>query len=84
MNVGCAEQSEAHQSRTMRLRHILMLAHLTCWYVRLHGKGSHIIMVKKDESAPLSVHDHSEVAKGTFRSLICVAGMTLIEFVASN
>ena len=45
--------------------------------------GSHIIMVKQGESATLSIPDHNEVAKGTLRSLIRAAGLTVSEFVAA-
>ncbi len=43
-------------------------------------KGSHIIMVKNDESVTLSVPNHKEIAKGTLRSLIRSAGLTVSEF----
>lgn len=43
-------------------------------------RGSHIIMVKDGEIATLSVPDHKEVAKGTLRSLIRTAGITVEEF----
>ena len=33
-------------------------------------RGSHIILVKEGHIATLSVPDHSEVARGTLRSLI--------------
>jgi predicted RNA binding protein YcfA (HicA-like mRNA interferase family) len=46
--------------------------------------GSHIIMVKDDEPITLSVPDHREVAKGTLRSLIRSAGLTVDEFVAAK
>lgn len=45
--------------------------------------GSHIILVKEGEVATLSVPDHREVAKGTLRSLIRTAGLTVQEFVAA-
>jgi predicted RNA binding protein YcfA (HicA-like mRNA interferase family) len=45
--------------------------------------GSHIIMVKEGELATLSIPDHRAVAKGTLRSLIRSAGLTVAEFVAS-
>lgn len=45
-------------------------------------RGSHIIMIKDGEIATLSVPDHKEVAKGTLRSLIRTAGITVDEFVA--
>jgi predicted RNA binding protein YcfA (HicA-like mRNA interferase family) len=43
-------------------------------------RGSHIIMVKDGEIATLSIPDHKEVAKGTLRSLIRSAGITVDEF----
>jgi len=46
-------------------------------------RGSHIILVKDGQSATLSVPDHKEVAKGTLRSLIRAAGITVDEFVRS-
>jgi len=39
-------------------------------------------MVKEGGMATLSVPDHREVAKGTLRSLIRAAGLTVAEFVA--
>ena len=44
-------------------------------------KGSHIILTKDGQMATLSVPDHKEVAKGTLRSLIRSAGLTVSEFV---
>jgi HicA-like toxin of HicAB toxin-antitoxin system len=38
-------------------------------------------MVKEEEMATLSVPDHREVAKGTLRSLIRAAGLTVSEFL---
>ena len=45
-------------------------------------KGSHIILIKAGEMATLSVPNHQEVAKGTLRSLIRLAGFTVDEFSA--
>jgi predicted RNA binding protein YcfA (HicA-like mRNA interferase family) len=45
-------------------------------------RGSHIIMVKTGLNVTLSVPDHREVARGTLRSLIRSAGMTVQEFCA--
>ena len=45
-------------------------------------RGSHIVMVKDGEIASLSIPDHREVAKGTLRSLIRTAGLTMDEFVS--
>ena len=46
-------------------------------------RSSHIILVKDGEIASLSVPDHDEVAKGTLRSLIRQAGITVNEFLAA-
>jgi predicted RNA binding protein YcfA (HicA-like mRNA interferase family) len=44
-------------------------------------RGSHIILTKKGHIATLSVPNHPEVARGTLRSLIARAGVTLEEFL---
>lgn len=44
-------------------------------------RGSHIILVKEGARATLSVPDHKEVARGTLRSLIRAAGLTVEEFI---
>lgn len=41
-------------------------------------------MTKDEELVTLSVLDHHEVAKGTLRSLIRTAGLTVDEFVAAK
>ena len=46
-------------------------------------KGSHIILTKEGEIATLSVPNHKEVAKGTLRSLIRSASLTVDEFCAA-
>jgi predicted RNA binding protein YcfA (HicA-like mRNA interferase family) len=43
-------------------------------------RGSHIIMVKGGQNVTLSIPDHKEVARGTLRSLIRSAGLTVEEF----
>lgn len=43
--------------------------------------GSHIIMTMDGSVASLSVPAHNPVAKGTLRSLIRAAGLTVAEFV---
>jgi len=45
--------------------------------------GSHIIMIKEEEIVTLSIPDHREVAKGTLRNLIRMAGLTIAEFVTA-
>ena len=44
-------------------------------------RGSHIIMVKDGSIASLSVPDHRELARGTLRSLIRDAGLSVAEFI---
>ena len=44
-------------------------------------KGSHIIMTKPGHMATLSIPNHQEVARGTLRSLIAKAGLTIEQFL---
>lgn len=46
--------------------------------------GSHIVLVKVDHAATLSVPNHKPVARGTLRSLIRDAGLTVSEFVSAK
>ncbi|MGH9795384.1 MAG: type II toxin-antitoxin system HicA family toxin [Candidatus Acidiferrales bacterium] len=46
-------------------------------------RGSHVILVKAGHPATLSVPEHFEVARGTLRSLIRRAGLTVEEFLAA-
>ncbi len=48
---------------------------------QVRRSGSHMILVREGHPATLSVPDHKEVAKGTLRSLIRSAGITVDEFV---
>ena len=50
------------------------------WKV-VRQSSSHIVMTKDGEIATLSIPDHKEVAKGTLRSLIRSANLTIDEFV---
>ncbi len=43
--------------------------------------GNHMILVREDHPATLSVPNHKEVAKGTLRSLIRSAGIPVDGFV---
>ena len=45
--------------------------------------GSHIVLVKPGVSTTLSVPNHRELDRGTLRSLIRVAGVTVDEFLAA-
>jgi predicted RNA binding protein YcfA (HicA-like mRNA interferase family) len=44
-------------------------------------RGSHVIMIKEGEIATLSIPDHKRVAKGTLRSLIRAANLTVDQFL---
>ncbi len=55
-----------------------------CGWSVARQKGSHIILVQDDHIATLSVPDHKEVAKGTLRSLIRAAGLTVSEYIEKN
>jgi predicted RNA binding protein YcfA (HicA-like mRNA interferase family) len=46
-------------------------------------RGSHIVMTKEGEVVTLSIPDHREIAKGTLRSLIRSANLTVDEFVTA-
>jgi predicted RNA binding protein YcfA (HicA-like mRNA interferase family) len=46
-------------------------------------RGSHIVMTKQGEIVTLSIPDHKEVAKGTLRSLIRSANLTVDAFIAA-
>ncbi len=50
------------------------------WAV-VRQRGSHIILTKEGHPATLSVPNHNEVARGTLRSLIAKAGITVDEFL---
>ena len=64
-------------------REVVRVFESLSWEV-VRQTGSHIIMVKDEEPVTLSVPDHREVAKGTLRSLIRTAGLTVGEFVAAK
>ena len=44
-------------------------------------RASHIILTKPGHIATLSVPDHPTVARGTLRSLVARAGITIEEFL---
>jgi len=46
-------------------------------------RGSHVIMTREGHIASLSIPDHPEVARGTLRSLVARAGLTVGEFIAA-
>jgi predicted RNA binding protein YcfA (HicA-like mRNA interferase family) len=64
---------------TLSGREVVRVFEALGWEVA-RQRGSHIVLVKEGEMATLSVPDHREVAKGTLRSLIRSAGLTVAEF----
>ncbi len=52
------------------------------WEV-VRQRGSHIILTKEGHIVTLSVPNHPEVARGTLRSLIAKAGISMEEFLAA-
>ena len=52
------------------------------WHIA-RQRGSHIVMTKPDAPVTLSVPDHPQVARGTLRTLIAKAGLTVEEFLAA-
>ena len=82
---GCVSQGQTKEEAVANIREAIQL----CLEVRAERgqpltietqheatrqRGSHIILVKENHNATLSVPDHKEVAKGTLRSLIRSAG----------
>lgn len=53
------------------------------WEV-VRQRGSYIILLKERHIATLSVPDHREVARGTLRTLISRAGITVEEFLSAR
>ncbi len=47
-------------------------------------RGSHIILTREGHIATLSVPNHPEVARGTLRSLVARAGLTMDEFLKAR
>jgi predicted RNA binding protein YcfA (HicA-like mRNA interferase family) len=64
---------------TLSGREVVKVFGLFGWQV-VRQRSSHIIMVKDEHIATLSIPNHAEVAKGTLRSLIRSAGLTVDEF----
>jgi len=66
----------------LRPRDVIKTFEIFGWEIaRQHG--SHIILTKPGHVATLSVPKHPTVARGTLRSLITRAGLTIEEFLAA-
>ena len=64
----------------LRPREVIKTFEKFGWQVA-RQKGSHIILTKEGHIATLSIPNHPEVARGTLRSLIVKAGMTVEDFI---
>ncbi len=64
----------------LRPREVVIAFQKLGWEVARQS-GSHIILTKPGHIATLSVPNHAEVARGTLRSLIARAGITVEEFL---
>lgn len=53
-----------------------------CGWILRGQVGSHCAMTKPGERANLTVPMHSELAQGTLRALIKIAGLTVDQFLA--
>ena len=53
------------------------------WIVNRQS-GSHVILIKTGVNVTLSVPRHTSVAKGTLRTLIGKAGLSVDEFIAAD
>ncbi len=65
----------------LRPQEVVRAFHRLGWEVA-RQRGSHIILLTKPgQIATLSVPNHTQVARGTLRSLIAKAGLTVEEFL---
>ena len=66
----------------LRPHHVVRTFERLGWEVA-QQRGSHIILTKQGSIATLSVPNHPQVARGTLRSLIAKAGITVEQFLAA-
>lgn len=64
----------------LRPREVVKAFERLGWKV-VRQRGSHIILTKEGHIATLSVPNHPQVARGTLRTLIGRAGITVEEFL---
>jgi predicted RNA binding protein YcfA (HicA-like mRNA interferase family) len=67
----------------LRGRELVQVFERLGWTVA-RKQGSHIIMTKDGSIATLAIPAHKKVAKGTLRSLIRAAEITVQEFLAAH
>jgi predicted RNA binding protein YcfA (HicA-like mRNA interferase family) len=66
----------------LRPREVVRAFERLGWEAARH-RGSHVILVKAGHAATLSVPAHVRVARGTLRSLIHLAGLSVDEFLSA-
>jgi len=54
-----------------------------CGWLFRRQHGSHMILTKDGSLVSLSIPDHRELAPGTLRKLIRLAGLSVEEFIAA-
>lgn len=64
----------------LRPRQVVKIFERLGWEVS-RQRGSHIILTKEGSIATLSIPNHREVARGTLRSLITRAGLSVEGFL---
>jgi len=64
----------------LRPKEVIKIFEKFGWQV-VRQRGSHIILTKEGNIATFSVPNHAEDARGTLRSLIARAGLSVEEFV---
>ena len=67
----------------LRPREVVRTSEKLDWEVA-RQRGSHIILTKEGHIATLSVPNHPQLARGTLRSLIARAEMTVEEFLQAS
>ena len=67
----------------LRPREVILAFERLGWSVA-RQRGSHIVMTKPGHIATLSIPGHPEVARGTVRTLIAKAGLTVEESVSAT
>ena len=66
----------------LRPREVVRAFERLGWGV-VRQRSSHIILTKPGALVTLSIPDHPQVARGTLRTLIAKAGLTVEEFMAA-
>ncbi|MBI5360733.1 MAG: type II toxin-antitoxin system HicA family toxin [Planctomycetes bacterium] len=64
----------------LRYKEVIKTFEKLGWEMARH-RGSHTILTKEGNISSLSVPNHREVARGTLRSLIARAGISVEEFI---